>query len=112
MSVYKKWSSAMDNRDAEALIECLHEDYTFVRHQTGTTMNRAEMSEMLRGFMSNDAVVVHERHCLYENDEVLVERSVMNFPDGSRESVLGFNQLKDGKILRSETGATPIKSTG
>ena len=63
MSVYKKWSSAMDNRDAEALIECLHEDYTFVRHQTGTTMDRAEMSEMLRGFMSNDAVVVHERHC-------------------------------------------------
>lgn len=112
MSVYKKWSSAMDNRDAAALIECLHEDYTFVRHQTGTTMNRAEMSQMLRGFMSNDAVVVHEHHCLYENDEVLVERSVMNFPDGTRESVLGFNQLKDGKIIRSETGATPIKAGG
>ena len=111
MSLFEKWSTAMENRDVEGLMNCLHEDYTFVRHQTGSTMNREEMGEMLRGFMSNDAVVVHERHCLYENEEVLIERSVMDFPDGSRESVLGFNQLKDGKIIRSETGATLIKQS-
>ena len=55
MSVYKAWSTAAENRDAEAMIACLHDDYTFVRHQSGTTMNKSEMAEMLRGFLSNPA---------------------------------------------------------
>ena len=108
MSVYKKWSTGVENRDAEALIACLHEDYTFVRHQTGTTMNKAEMSEMLRGFMSSDSVVVNSQRCLYENDEVLIEHSVMDFADGSREAIIGFNKLKDGLIIQTETGATLV----
>jgi len=64
---------------------------------------------MLRGFMSSDKVVVHSHRCLYENDEVFVDHSVMDFADGTREAVLSFNRLKDGKIVQSETGATPIK---
>ena len=108
MSVYQRWSTGIENRDAEALIACLHDDFTFVRHQTGTTMERAQMADMLRGFMSNDSVVVLEQRCLYENDEVMVEHSVMDFADGSQESIIGFNRLKDGLILRTETGATPI----
>ena len=55
MSVYKAWSTAAENRDAEAMIACLHDDYTFVRHHSGTTMNKSEMAEMLRGFLSNPA---------------------------------------------------------
>ena len=108
MSVFAKWAGGIADRNADALIECLHDDYQFVRHQSGTTMNKAEMSEMLKGFMSNDAVVVHSQRCLYENDEVMVEQSVMDFADGSREAVLGFNQLKDGKIIKTETGATLV----
>ena len=108
MSVYQRWSTGIENRDAEALIACLHQHYTFVRHQTGTTMDRAQMADMFRGFMSNDSVVVLEQRCLYENDEVMVEHSVMDFADGSQESIIGFNRLKDGLILRTETGATPI----
>jgi len=109
MPVYEKWSAAMENRDAEALIACLHEDYTFVRHQSGSTMNKAQMSDMLRGFMSSDSVVVHSARCLYENDEVMVEHSVVDFPDGSREAIVGFNRLKDGLIVHVETGATLIQ---
>jgi len=108
MSVYKAWSTAAENRDAEAMIACLHDDYTFVRHQSGTTMNKSEMAEMLRGFLSNDSVVVHSQRCLYENDEVMVEHSVMDFADGSREATIGFNGLKDGLIVHTETGATPV----
>ena len=109
MSVYQRWSTGIENRDAEALIACLHEDYTFVRHQTGTTMDRAQMSEMLRGFMSNESVVVQQQRCLYENDQVMVEHSVMDFADGTQESIIAFNRLKDGLILQTETGATPVK---
>ena len=108
MSVYKAWSTAAENRDAEAMIACLHDDYTFLRHQSGNTMNKSEMAKMLRGFLSNDSVVVHSQRCLYENDEVMVEHSVMDFADGSREAIIGFNHLKDGLIVHTETGATPI----
>ena len=89
MSIYEKWSSGIDNRDAEALIACLHDDYTFVRHQSGTTMNKAQMSDMLRGFMASDSVVVNSQRCLYENDDILVEHTVMDFADGSREAIIG-----------------------
>ena len=108
MSIFTRWSTAIEDRNADALIACLHEDYTFVRHQSGTQMNRSEMAQMLRGFMSSDAVVVLSQRCLYENDEVMVEHSVMDFPDGSRESIVGFNRLKDGLIVHTETGATPV----
>ena len=30
----------------------------------------------------------------------------MDIPDGTREAVLEFHNLKDGKIIRTETGAT------
>ena len=110
MSLFAKWSAALQARDAEGLNACLHDDYTFIRHQTGTSMNKAEMSEMLRNFMSSDSVVVHSQRCLYENDEVMVEHSLMSFPDGSREAIITFNRLKDGLIVQSETGATPIRS--
>ena len=108
MSVFTKWSTALKNRDADALIACLHDDYTFVRHQTNTTMDKSQMSEMLRAFMSSDDVVVHSQRCLYENDDVLVEHSIMDFADGTREAIIGFNTLKDGQIILTETGATPI----
>jgi len=108
MSVFANWSAAISARDAEGIIACLHDDFTFVRHQSGTTMNKTEMAEMMRAFMSSDSVVVHSQRCLYENDEVMVEHSVMDFADGSREAIISFNRLKDGLILQSETGATPI----
>ena len=108
MSVFTKWSTAIDNRDADTLIACLHDDYTFVRHQSGTTMDKAQMSQMLRSFMSSDSVVVHSQRCLFENDEVMVEHSVMDFADGTRESIISFNRLQDGLIVHTETGATPV----
>ena len=110
MSVYEKWSGGVEARNAEAMIACLHEDFVFVRHQSGTEMNKTQMSEMLRGFMASDQVVVRSQRCLYENNEVMVEHSVMDFADGSTEAIIGFNQLKDGLIFRTETGATPVSS--
>ena len=108
MSVYRKWSEAIENRDADALVACLHDDYKFVRHQTSTTMDKSQMAEMLRTFMSSESVTVHSQRCLYENDEVMVEHSVMSFGDGTREAIIGFNRLQDGLIVHTETGATPV----
>ncbi len=109
MSLFTQWSAASERRDAEGMIALLHDDYTFVRHQSGTTMNKSQMAEMFRAFMSSDSVVIQSQRCLYENEEVMVEHSVMDFADGTRESIISFNRLKDGRIIHSETGATPIK---
>ena len=84
------------------------QDYEFVRHQTGTSMHREQMVEMMNMMMANEKVVIRNARCVYENDEVLVEHSVMDFPDGTTEAVMAVHMLQEGKIIRTETGATLI----
>ena len=109
MTLFANWAAGLNEKNTETLAACLHDDFEFVRHQTGTTMNKAEMIEMFKGFFSSDAIETKEHNCLYENDEVLVEHSVIDFPDGSTESIVTFHRLEDGKIRHTQTGATPIK---
>ena len=67
----------------------------------------SEVERAVFSFMMNNAdFVTHESRCLYENDEAMVTHGVMSFPDGTREAVLAYNQIKDGKVIRLETGAT------
>ena len=49
------------------------------------------------------------QRCIYENEDILVVHSVNDYPDGTREAVLAAYTLKDGKITRLETGATPLQ---
>ena len=109
MGVYALLMKAMEERDAKHYIEALHDDYEFVRHQTGTTMGKPKMSEMMISMMANEDVVIKEPRCIYENDEILVEHSVMDFPDGTTEAVMAVHTKKEGKIVRTETGATLIQ---
>ena len=39
MAVYELLMRSMEERNAEHYIEALHDDYEFVRHQSGTTMD-------------------------------------------------------------------------
>ncbi|SPH17018.1 hypothetical protein DEA8626_00532 [Defluviimonas aquaemixtae] len=110
MGLYQAMDKALQDRDAEAYIGLLHDDYRFVRHQSGETMDRAAMAELIRRMMADDAVEVRDQRLIYENAEILVEHSVMDFPDGTREAVMGVHTLKDRKILRTETGATLLKT--
>ena len=47
MGVYELLMKAMEERDERHYIEALHDDFEFVRHQTGTTMSKSKMSEMM-----------------------------------------------------------------
>ena len=109
MSLYLKIEKATEKKDADAYLKLLHGDYKFVSHQSGQTMSKGAMGDMLRKMMASDSMSVHDNRCIYENADILVEHSVMDFPDGSREAVMAVHTLKDGKILRTETGATLIK---
>ena len=66
------------------------------------------MQEMMKMMMANEKVVTRNARCVYENDDILVEHSVMDFPDGTTEAVMAVHMLQDGKIIRTETGATLI----
>ena len=46
---------------------------------------------------------------LYENDEVLVMHNMDSFPDGSKEAIMAVHPLKDGMVIKTESGATPIQ---
>lgn len=109
MSLYKKIKAAQDSKDIEGYLDCLHEDFVFVRHQSGTEVSKSDWMPTLTAMMESDALSFNNQRCLYENEEIMVEHSFMKFPDGTSEAVLVVNHLKDGKIIRVETGATPIK---
>ena len=108
MSLFAKIQTANDQQDADLWIKHYHEDFEFIRHQSGTTMNRAQIYEMIKSMFASGAVTQHHHRCIYENDEILVEHSFMDFPDGSSEAVLVVHTIRDGLILRTETGASPI----
>jgi len=108
MAIYDTISKALEEKDAGMYTDLFHENYEFVRHQTGTSMHREQMVEMMNMMMANEKVVIRNARCLYENDEVLVEHSIMDFPDGTTEAVMTVHMLQDGKIIRTETGATLI----
>ena len=108
MAIYDTISKAIEEKDAGMYTDLFHEDYEFVRHQTGTSMHREQMVEMMNMMMANEKVVIRNARCVYENDEVLVEHSIMDFPDGTTEAVMTVHMLQNGKIIRTETGATLI----
>ena len=80
MSVFEKWLKGVEERNADALIDLLHEDFEFVRHQTGTSMNKDEMSNMIKGMYETGRLEIVSTRCIYENEEILFFRLVVEGP--------------------------------
>ena len=106
MSLIQKLYDAEENKDLEKFNEVLSEDYVWIRHSTGERVHRNELSKW---FMSEDAPKTERQRIIYENDEIGVAHSFVTFKNGSKQAVLVVYIIKDGKIIRSETGATNIK---
>ena len=103
MSLIQKLYDAEENKDLEKYNEVLSEDYVWVQHSTGKHIPRDELSKW---FMSDEAPKTDNQRIIYENDEIGVAHYFISFKDGSRQAVLVVYIIKDGKIIRSETGAT------
>ncbi|WP_068119135.1 nuclear transport factor 2 family protein [Tropicimonas marinistellae] len=110
MSLFEKIQAARQNKDTQAYADLMAEDCVFVRHQSGTQMKKPEIKALLDNMLGGGGSFGKER-CIYENDDILVVHSINDYPDGSREAVMGVYLLKDGKIARFETGATPLPAT-
>ena len=107
MSLLQKLFDAEENKDLEKYNEVLSEDYYWLQHSTGKHISREELSKW---FMSDDAPKTENQRIIYENDEIGVAHFFITFKDGSRQAVLVVYIIKDGKIIRSETGATTLKN--
>ena len=105
MSVIQKLFDAQNNQDIKAYNEVVSEDYVWVKHSTGEEIPRDELSKWL---ISPDAPKTESSRIIYENDEIGVAHYFISFKGGSRQAVLVVYIIKDGKIIRSETGATNI----
>ena len=105
MSLIQKLYDAQEKKDLEKINEVLSEDYVWVQHSTGKHIPREELSKW---FMSGDAPKTENQRIIYENDEIGVAHSFVTFKDGSRQAVLAVYILRNGKIIRSETGATTM----
>jgi len=105
VSLIQKLIDAQDNQDLKAYNEVVSEDYVWVKHSTGEEIPRDELSKWL---ISPDAPKTESSRIIYENDEIGVAHYFISFKDGSRQAVLVVYIIKDGKIIRSETGATTM----
>ena len=103
MSVIQKLWDAEENKDLDKFNEVMSEDFVWVKHSTGEHIGREVLSEW---FMSDESPKSENNRIIYENDEIGVAHSFVTFTDGSKQAVLVVYTIKDGKIIRSETGAT------
>jgi hypothetical protein len=55
MSLYAKIKSAEDARDVDAYLACLHDDFVFVRHQSGTEVTKADWAPTVTAMMESSA---------------------------------------------------------
>ncbi len=108
MSMHAKLSQTMTDRDTNAYKELLHEDVVFVFHKSGNEFGKAEWMSMVEGMMGNEKFINESSRCVYENDDIMVSHDFMSYPDDTREAVMAVAMLKDGKIIRFETGATSL----
>ena len=108
MAILEKMNAALADRDAAAYLALYSDDAVFVRHQAGAEVTKAQFADVIRRMMASEATEMGARRGIYENDDILVTQSVNGYPDGSREAVLMAFTVKDGKITRVETGATPL----
>ena len=108
MAIYDKIQKTMSDRDVNAYLELLHEDVIFVFHKTGSEFTKSEWASMATGMLANENFVQESSRCVYENEDIMVTHDFMSYPDDTREAVMGVATLKDGKIIRMETGATSL----
>jgi len=106
MSLFDKWWDAANSKNRNQLAELLHDDFIFVRHNTGEEFNK---NKYLDAMMTDvrDKTACENRRLIYENDEIIVSHSILDGPMG-RNAVMLVRLVKDGKFIKQETGMTPL----
>ena len=104
MSILKRYTEAINNKDEATMNELLHDDFKFTMHKSGNVLTKGDVIKWaMSGDINQDKVRI-----VYENDEVGVHHAFVTFNDGNVEAVMAVYKYDNGKIISLETGATPI----
>ena len=106
MSLFDKWWDAANSKDRVQMAELLDDGFIFVRHNTGEEWNKHKFLDAMMTDV-RDKTASEARRLIYENDEIIVSHSILDGPTG-RNAVMLVRLVKDGKIIRAETGMTPL----
>ena len=105
MGIMKQFSDAWDTQDKETVDNLLDPDCVVWSH----TNNKGFTKEEFMAWMSPDFPKSEKFRVIYKNEEIGVTHEFLSFQSG-KEAVLCAWSIKNGKIIRIETGATPISS--
>ena len=104
MSILKRYTDAIANKDEATMNELLHDDFKFTMHKSGNSLGKAEV---IKWAMSGD-INQDKSRVVYENKEIGIHHSLVTFNDGNVEAVMAVYKYNNGKIISLETGATPM----
>ena len=94
MKIYDSLKKAFEDKDFDGLMKFYHSDYSFIRHQTNTTMSLSEWFPMMKSMLESNKFEMISWKCIYENDDILFSNYVI-FYAGTK-----LNPHKDPNILR------------
>ena len=104
MSILKRYTDAIANKDEATMNELLHDDFNFTMHKSGNSLGKADV---IKWAMSGD-INQDKSRVVYENNEIGIHHSLVTFNDGNIEAVMAVYKYNNGKIISLETGATPM----
>ena len=104
MSILKRYTDAIANKDEATMNELLHDDFKFTMHKSGNSLGKADV---IKWAMSGD-INQDKSRVVYENNEIGIHHSLVTFNDGNIEAVMAVYKYNNVKIISLETGATPM----
>ena len=85
----------------------LHDDFVVERPSKGDKFNKQQFIDLMMSGYRED-MTAHNRRLVYENDEIIVSHSILEFPNGTKDTTLRVRLVKDGKTISQIAGATPM----
>ena len=64
--LYEKMVKTNENKDIDAFLDMIDEEFVMVSHQNKTERTKQEFAEMVRAMMSSDSLEVTEQRCIYK----------------------------------------------
>ena len=104
MSIIEKITKVINNGDTNQAKELIHDDYKFLMHSSGKTLNKQDVVN----WVGMKDVKKEKVRVLFENNEVGFEHAFVSYNDGNKEAVMSYYKYKDGKVVYQETGATKL----
>ena len=108
MALHEKLKRIVADRDIDAYLNLLHEEFTVTFHKSGNSFSKEEWASMVTGMLADEKFIHESSRCVYENDDILIQHNFMSYPDDTRQAVMLVSILKDGKIISLESGATSL----